>query len=59
MFHPVDYLYSRLLIHNQVPVLDANDHVHREAVGLEEMFHPVDYLYSLLLIHNQVPDVEH
>ncbi|ETK95930.1 hypothetical protein L915_01200, partial [Phytophthora nicotianae] len=20
----------------------ANDHVHREAVGLEEMFHPVD-----------------
>ncbi|ETN07730.1 hypothetical protein PPTG_13056 [Phytophthora nicotianae INRA-310] len=40
-------------------VLDANDHVHREAVGLEEMFHSEDCLYSLLLIRNQVSDLEH
>ncbi|ETL89299.1 hypothetical protein L917_11740 [Phytophthora nicotianae] len=48
----------RLRLHDAC-VPGANENVHREAVGLEEMFHPVDYLYSLLLIHNQVPDLEH
>ncbi|ETO82373.1 hypothetical protein F444_03476 [Phytophthora nicotianae P1976] len=40
-------------------VLDADDHVHHPAVGLEEVFYPVDCSYYLLLIHNQVSDLEH